>query len=74
MVISDLLNSEQELQLLNVLRKHIDAIGWVIHDIRGISPLICTHRLHLKENTKPVREMQRRLNPALKEIVKREIL
>ena len=32
------------------------------------------HYLHLDENTKPTREMQRRLNPNMKEVVRTEVL
>ncbi|PKI45112.1 hypothetical protein CRG98_034496 [Punica granatum] len=39
-------------------------------DIKGISPLICTHRIRLKAECKP----QRQLNPTLKKIVKKEVL
>ena len=43
-------------------------------DIKGISPSICTHHIYLEANTKPTREMQRRLNPAMKEVVRGEVL
>ena len=45
-----------------------------IVDIKGISPLICTHRIHLEEDVKPSRQPQRRLNPIIKEVVKKEVL
>lgn len=61
MVISSKLDSVQEGRLLNVLRQHKGAIGWTIADIKGISPLVCTHRINLEENAKPSREMQCRL-------------
>ena len=48
---------------------HKNALGWTIADIKGISPLICTHKIYLEENAKPSREMQRRLNPNMKEYV-----
>ncbi|XP_057962104.1 uncharacterized protein LOC131153670 [Malania oleifera] len=48
--------------------------GWVITDIKGISPLICSHKIHLEEGTQPRRDPQRRLNPTMKEVVKKEVL
>ena len=42
-------------------------------DIKGISPSIVQHRIYLEE-AKPIRDPQRRLNPAMKEVVKKEIL
>ena len=74
MIISSKLDSLQEGKLLNVLRKHKSAIGWNIADIKGISPLVCTHKIYLEDNAKPSREMQRRLNPTMKETVRTEVL
>jgi hypothetical protein len=73
-VISSKLNDEQESKLLKILRMHKGAIGWTIAEIKGISPLICTHRIYLEDNVKPFREMQRRLNPNMKEVVRAEVL
>ena len=56
------------------LRTHKTAIEWTIADIKGISPLVCTHRIHLEEDVKPSRQQQRRLNPIMKEVVKKEVL
>ena len=39
-------------KLLTVLKKHKNAIGWSLNDIKGINPLICTHRINLEENAK----------------------
>ena len=74
MVISSKLDSLQEGKLLNILRKHKSAIGWNLADIKGISPLVCTHKIYIEDNAKPSREMQRRLNPTMKEVVRTEVL
>ncbi|XP_071917208.1 uncharacterized protein [Coffea arabica] len=73
-IVNSALDEEQLSKLLRVLRKHLKAIGWTISDIKGISPTICIHRILLEENSKPLVEIQRRLNPNMKEIVKVEIL
>ncbi|XP_042944846.1 uncharacterized protein LOC122278729 [Carya illinoinensis] len=65
---------EQERQLLRVLKQHKAALGWSVADIKGISSTICTHQIFLEENSAPNREMQRRLNPTMKEVVKNEVL
>ena len=57
-IISSSLESDQENKLLEILRTHKTAIGWTIADIKGISPLICTHRIHLEEDVKPFRQPQ----------------
>ena len=43
-------------------------------NIKGISPLMCTHRIQLEEDVKPSRQPQRRLNPVMKEVVKKDVL
>ena len=66
MVISSNLTPSQEIELLDVLKQHKTAIGWTIGDIKGINPHTCMHHIYLEDDTKPTREMQRRLNPTLK--------
>ncbi|KAL0355334.1 UNVERIFIED_CONTAM: hypothetical protein Sradi_3980300 [Sesamum radiatum] len=66
--------SLQEEKLKRVLRENIKAIGWSIADIRGISPVTCTHKILMEEGHKPKAQPQRRLNPNMQEVVKKEIL
>jgi hypothetical protein len=72
-IASDLKDAQEE-ELLEVLRKHKEAIGWTIEDIKGISPSLVMHKIHLEENSKPSREPQRRLNPAMQEVVRAEVI
>ena len=60
--------------MIDVLREHKSAIGWSVADLKGIDPSVCMHRIHLEEDSKPSREMQRRLNPNMKEVVKKEVI
>ena len=73
-IISSRLDASQEQQLINMLHEHKSALGWTIADIKGISPLICSHRINLEDGTVPRRDPQRRLNPTMKEVVKNEVL
>jgi hypothetical protein len=57
-IISSKLNAHQEGKLLQTLKMHKNALGWTIANIKGISLLICTHRIYLEEDAKPSREMQ----------------
>jgi hypothetical protein len=72
-IASDLIDAQEE-ELLRVLREHKEAIGWTIEDIKGISPSLVMHKIHLEENSKPSREPQRRLNPAMQEVVRAEVI
>ncbi|CAL8153410.1 unnamed protein product [Prunus armeniaca] len=73
-IIASNLSASEEDKLIRVLREHKTALGWTIANIRGISPTKCMHRILLEEESKPTREAQRRLNPMMKEVVKKEVL
>ena len=73
-IIASNLSMQDEGSLLRVLREHKSAIAWGIADIKGISPTTCMHRIILEEGAKPTREAQRRLNPPMMEVVKKEVL
>jgi hypothetical protein len=74
MIISDKLSQEESLRLLTVLEKHRSAFGYSLQDLKGISPTLCTHRIPTYPDSIPSREPQRRLNNAMREIVKKEVL
>jgi hypothetical protein len=65
------LSPEQTAKLLEKLKIHKGAIGYSIKDLKGINPTICSHRILLEDRHKPSVEHQRRLNPNLKEVVKK---
>ena len=68
------MTSAQEEKLVKLLCDHKMTIGWTLADIKGISPSMCMHHILLEDNVKPTREMQRRLNLPMMEVVKAEIL
>ena len=74
MVISSPVNTLQENNLLDILRENKQAIGWKITDLKGISPAVCTHHIYLEEEAKSVRQLHRRLNPYMQEVVLVEVL
>ena len=65
--------AKQEEKLLLVLKKHKKAIGWTLVDIPGISPSTCMHRIRFEDGAKPVRQPQRRFNPVILDVVKKEV-
>ncbi|RDX63031.1 hypothetical protein CR513_58581, partial [Mucuna pruriens] len=71
------LDKKQQLPVIiaNNLRQeqHKKAIGWKLSDLPGINPSICMHRILMEEEIKPTRQQQRRLNPTLLDVVKREV-
>jgi len=42
--------------------------------IKGISPSIVQHRIHLTDEATPMKEPQRRLNPLMQDAVRAKIL
>ncbi|CAN6579370.1 unnamed protein product [Malus baccata var. baccata] len=73
-IISFSLTAQEEDKLVRVLREYKTAIGWTLADIKGISPTTCIHQILLEEGAKPSREAQRRLNPPIMDVVKKEII
>ncbi|RDY13901.1 Retrovirus-related Pol polyprotein from transposon 17.6, partial [Mucuna pruriens] len=72
-IIANNLHHEQEDKLLEVLRQHKKAIGWKLSNLLGINPSIYTHRILMEEEVKPIRQQQRRLNPTILDVVKKEV-
>ncbi|XP_062088688.1 uncharacterized protein LOC133795248 [Humulus lupulus] len=73
-IVSSFLSEVEEEKLLRVLRAHKTAIGWTLADIRGISPSTVMHRILMEDEAKLTIDAQRRLNPTMKEVVRKEIL
>ena len=73
-IISASLTALEEEKLLRVLRDHKHALGWSLADLKGIRPSLCMHRILLEDGHKPSVEAQRRLNPTMKEVVRKEVL
>ncbi|CAN6700840.1 unnamed protein product [Malus baccata var. baccata] len=73
-IISSSLTAQEEEKLVRVLKEFKSALGWTLADIKGISPITCMHHIFLEEGAKPTREAQRRLDPPMMEVVKKEII
>ena len=59
---------------MKTLKKHRAAIGYTLDDLKGICPTLCQHKIKLEKDAEPVVDHQRRLNPKMKEVVRKEIL
>lgn len=73
LIISSSLTGLEEEKLMRVLKEHKKAFGWQMIDIQGISPSICMHKILMEDEHKPVAQPQRRLNPIMQDVVKKEI-
>ena len=70
-IISANLSEHEEKKLLKTLKKHRATIGYTLDDLKGISPTLCQHKIKLEKDAKPIVDHQRRLNPKMKEVVRK---
>ena len=72
-IISSKLDKDMEVKPLSILEKNLEAFAWSINDIKGISLSVCMHKILMEEEHVSTIEHQRRLNPTMKEVVKKEV-
>nr|GFA13174.1 reverse transcriptase domain-containing protein [Tanacetum cinerariifolium] len=72
-IIAKELRSEEKAALIKVLKSHKRAIAWKLSDIKGINPKFCTHKILMEEDYKLVVHHQRRVNPKIQDVIKKEV-
>ncbi|GJQ91404.1 reverse transcriptase domain-containing protein [Tanacetum coccineum] len=73
-IIAKELKEDEKVRLLKVLKSHKRAIAWKIFDIKGIDPQFCTHKILMEDDSKPAIQHQRRMNPKIHEVIKKEVI
>ncbi|GKB38102.1 reverse transcriptase domain-containing protein, partial [Tanacetum coccineum] len=73
-IIAKNLKDEEKARLLKILMSHKRAIAWKIFDIKGIDPQFCTHKILMEDDFKPAVQHQRRVNPKIHEVIKKEVI
>ncbi|GJX90613.1 hypothetical protein Tco_0343939 [Tanacetum coccineum] len=73
-IIAKGLKDDEKDALLKVLKSHKRAIAWKITDIKGIDPCFCTYKILMEDDYKPMVQSQRRVNPKIHEVIKKEVL
>ncbi|GJV46289.1 reverse transcriptase domain-containing protein [Tanacetum coccineum] len=73
-VIAKNLKNDEKARLLKVLKSHKRAIAWKISDIKGIDPQFCTHKILMEDDFKPAFQHQRRVNPKIHKVIKKEVI
>ncbi|GJS34471.1 reverse transcriptase domain-containing protein [Tanacetum coccineum] len=73
-IIAKGLKDDEKEALLKVLKSHKRAIAWKITDIKGIDPHFCIHKILMEDDYKPTVQSQRRFNPKIHEVIKKEVL
>nr|GEU41681.1 DNA-directed DNA polymerase [Tanacetum cinerariifolium] len=73
-IISKKLRDKEKSALLKVLKSHKWAIAWKISDIKGVDPRFCTQKFLMEDDFKPMVQHQRRVNPKIHEVIKKEVI
>nr|GEV66306.1 reverse transcriptase domain-containing protein [Tanacetum cinerariifolium] len=72
-IIAKELGDEEKSALIKVLKSHKRAIAWKLSDIQGINLEFCTHKILMEEDYKPAVQHQRRVNPKIDDVIKKEV-
>nr|GFA64391.1 reverse transcriptase domain-containing protein [Tanacetum cinerariifolium] len=65
--------SNEKTALINVLKTRKKVIAWKLTDIKGIDPEFCSHKILLEEDYSPKVQSQRRVNPKIHDVIKKEV-
>ncbi|GJY40719.1 reverse transcriptase domain-containing protein [Tanacetum coccineum] len=72
-IISKDLSQDEKTSLINVLKNRKQAIAWKLSDIKGIDPEFCSHKILLEDDYQPSVQHQRRVNPKIHDVIKKEV-
>nr|GEY52247.1 reverse transcriptase domain-containing protein [Tanacetum cinerariifolium] len=72
-IIAKEFGDEDKSALIKVLKSHKRAIAWKLSDIQGINPKFYTHKILVEEDYKPAVQHQRRVNPKIYDVIKKEV-
>nr|GEV79397.1 reverse transcriptase domain-containing protein [Tanacetum cinerariifolium] len=73
-IIAKDLKDKEKTNLIKVLKSHKQALAWQLSNIKGINLEFCTHKILIEDDFKPVVQHQRRVNPKIHEVIKKEVL
>nr|GFA22888.1 reverse transcriptase domain-containing protein [Tanacetum cinerariifolium] len=72
-IISKDLSVNEKSALIEVLKSRKKAIAWKLTDIRGIDLEFCSHKILLEDDFSPKVQSQRRVNPKIHDVIKKEV-
>nr|GEW60816.1 reverse transcriptase domain-containing protein [Tanacetum cinerariifolium] len=72
-IIAKDLSVHEKTTLIKVLKSEKQTIAWKLTDIKGIDPEFCSHKILLEEDYKPKVQSQRRVNPKIHDVIKKEV-
>ncbi|GKA66450.1 reverse transcriptase domain-containing protein [Tanacetum coccineum] len=72
-IIAKDLSVDEKTALIKVLNSQKRAIAWKLSDIKGINPEFCSHKILMEEDYEPAVQHQRRVNPKIHDVIKKEV-
>nr|GFA97041.1 reverse transcriptase domain-containing protein [Tanacetum cinerariifolium] len=72
-IIANDLSSNEKTALINVLKTRKKAIAWKLTDIKDLDPEFRSHKILLEEDYPPKVQSQRRVNPKIHDVIKKEV-
>nr|GFA55889.1 reverse transcriptase domain-containing protein [Tanacetum cinerariifolium] len=72
-IIAKDLSSNKKTALINVLKTRKKEIAWKLTDIKGIDHEFFSHKILLEEDYSPKVQSQRRVNPKIHDVIKKEV-
>ncbi|GKA48086.1 reverse transcriptase domain-containing protein [Tanacetum coccineum] len=72
-IIAKDLSIDEKTALIKVLKSRKQAIIWKFSDIKGIHPEFCSHKILIEEDYEPAVQYQRRVNPKIHDVIKKEV-
>nr|GEX84085.1 reverse transcriptase domain-containing protein [Tanacetum cinerariifolium] len=72
-IISKDFSIDEKLALIKVLKSQKQAIAWKLTDIKVIDPGFYSHKILLEEDYEPKVQSQRRVNPKIHDVIKKEV-
>nr|GEZ43715.1 reverse transcriptase domain-containing protein [Tanacetum cinerariifolium] len=71
-IIAKDLSPNKKTNLINILKTRKKAIAWKLMHIKGIDLEFCSHKILLEEDYSPKVQSQRRVNPKIYNVIKKE--
>ncbi|GJY78999.1 reverse transcriptase domain-containing protein [Tanacetum coccineum] len=72
-IIAKDLSDDEKTALIKVLKSRKQAIAWKLSDIKGINLEFCSHKILMEEDYEPTVQHQRRVNPKIHDVIKKEV-
>ncbi|GJV75484.1 reverse transcriptase domain-containing protein [Tanacetum coccineum] len=72
-IIAKDLSIDEKTALIKVLKSRKQAIAWKLSYIKGINPEFYSHKILMEEDYEPAVQDQRRVNPKIHDVIKKEV-